>query len=91
MVVTGIAVDDVQILHLLKVVLGGVGREDARHARVEATAEDGRQTSLAEAVAVGPLPRVLEVSLVLRLIVGRVQIRAAAGQTGIHNRQILIG
>ena len=41
--VTGIAVDDVQVVDLVEVVLGGVGRIDATDARVEATAEDGRQ------------------------------------------------
>ncbi len=55
-VVAGIAVYDVQILDFLEVVLGGVCRIDAGHARVEAAAQDGCQSGLFEALAVGPLP-----------------------------------
>ncbi len=91
MVVTGIAVDDVQILHLLEVVLGSVCRVDAGDAWVEATSEDGGQTCLLELLAIGPLPRILEVSLVLGLVVGSVQVGAATGQTSLHDGQVLIG
>ena len=72
-------------------VLGGVGRIDTTDAGVEATAEDGRQTSLLEAVFVGPLPGILEVCLVLRFVVRRVEIVTAACQTGVHDGQVLIG
>ena len=72
-------------------VLGSVGREDAGHSRVEAAAEDGRQSCFAEAVAVGPLPRVFEVSLILWLVIGRVQVVASAGQARFHDGQVLVG
>ncbi len=55
-VVAGVAVDDIQVLYLLEVVLGSVGREDARHARVEAATEDGCQSGFLETLAIGPLP-----------------------------------
>ena len=89
--VAGIAVDDVQVVYLVEMVLGGIGRVDARNARVEATAEDSRQAGLLEAVLVGPLPGVFEVCLVFRLIVGGVQIAASAGQACVHDGQVLIG
>ena len=54
--ITGIAIHDVQVVDFVEVVLGGVGRIDAADARIEATAEDGRQPCLLEAVLVGPLP-----------------------------------
>ena len=54
--ITGVAVDDVKVVNLVEVVLGGVGRIDATDARIEAAAEDGRQSCLLEAVLVGPLP-----------------------------------
>ena len=90
-VVTGVAVHDVQVVDLVEVMLGGVGRIDATDARVEATAEDGGQACLLEAVLVGPLPGILEVCLVLRLVVRRVEIVTAACQTGVHDGQVLIG
>ena len=91
MVVAGIAVDDIQILYLLEMMLGSVGRIDARHTWVEAAAEDSCQTGLLETLTIGPLPRVLEVSLVFGLVVGCVEIGAATGQTGVHDGQVLIG
>ena len=89
--VAGVAVDDVEVVDLVEVVLGGVGREDGRHARVEAAAEDRREARGLEAVLVGPLPRILEVGFVLGLVVGRVEVVASALQAGVHDRQILIG
>ena len=90
MVVTGIAIDDVQLCHLVEMMLGGIGGVDARHTRVEAAAEDGRETSLLKLLLVGPLPRIFEVRLVFRLIVGRVHIVAATSQTGLHDGEILV-
>ena len=70
--------------------LGGVCREDARHARVEAASQDSRQSGLLETLAISPLPRVLEVCLILRLIVGRVQIVAPRLQASLHDGEVLI-
>ena len=77
-------------MDFVEVVLGGIGREDRRHARVEAAAEDRRQARGLEAVLVGPLPRIFEMRLVAGFVVGRVEVVAAAFQTGIHDRQVLI-
>ena len=55
-VVAGITVYDVEILNLLEVVLGGIGCEDAGHARVEAASQNGCQTGFLEALSVSPLP-----------------------------------
>ena len=89
--VAGIAVYDVEIVDLVEVMLGGISSIDTADTRVEATAEDSRQTSLFETILVGPLPGVLEVCFVLRLVVGRIEVVAATSQTGVHNRQVLIG
>ena len=91
MVVAGVAVYDVEILYLVEVVLGGIGGVDAAHARVESAAQYGGQSGLLETLLIGPLPAVLEVSLVFRLIVGCVQIVAAACQAGLHDSEVLIG
>ena len=73
-VVAPVAVYDIQVMDLVEVMLGSVGREDPRHPWVETTAEDGRQPCFLEALLVGPLPAVFELSLVQRLIVGRVEV-----------------
>ena len=90
-VVACIAVDDVEILDFVEVMLGGIGGEDACNTGVEATAEDSCQAGIFKALLVSPLPRVLEVSLVLRLVVGGVEIRASASQTCLHDGEVLIG
>ena len=90
-VVAGVAVYDVQIVYLVKVVLGSIGGIDAAHTGVETTTEDGGEASLLKLLLVSPLPAVLEVGLVLGLIVGGVQVVAATSQTGLHDGEVLIG
>ena len=91
MVVAGVAIDDIEVLYFVEVVLGGIGGEDAGHTRVKAAAEDGRQAGLLKALAVGPLPAVLEVCHVLGLVVSRIKIVDTALQTGFHDGKVLIG
>ena len=62
----------------------------SRDTRVETAAEDGRKTGGLETVLIGPLPRILEVRLVARLVVGRVEVVAAAFEAGVHDREILV-
>ena len=88
--VSGIAVNDIKIMNLVEMMLGSIGCVDARHARVESAAEDSRQSGLFESVFVCPLPRIFKVSLILWLIVGRVEIVASACKTSIHDGKILI-
>ena len=88
--VTGVAVDDVEIVHLLEVVLGGISRIDAAHTRVETATQDGGEAGLLETLAVGPLPLVFILGLVERLIVGRVEVVDPTVQTGIHDGEVLI-
>ncbi len=91
MVVAGIAVDDVERVDLIEMVLGSIGGIDAAHARVEPASQDGAETGLFEPLLVGPLPRILEVGLVAWLIVGGVEVVASAGQTSLHDGEVLIG
>ena len=90
MVVTSIAIHDVEILELVKVMLCGVCRVDACYAWIETATEDSAETSLLETLAVSPLPRVLEVCLILWLVVGCVEIVTATSKTSFHDGEILI-
>ena len=89
--VAGVAVHDVEVVHLAEVVLGGVGGEYARHAGVEAAAEDGGEAGLFEAFAVGPLPGVFEVGHVAGLVVGGVEVVDATFEACVHDGEVLIG
>ena len=55
-VVTSIAVNDVQILNLLEVMLGSISCIDAGNTRVETTTEDSGEASLFETLTISPLP-----------------------------------
>ena len=89
-VVAAVAVKDVERVDLVEVVLLGVGGEHLRHAGVEPAAEDGRKAGLLEPLAVGPLPGILEVRLLGRLVVRRVEIAHPCGEAGVHDREILV-
>ena len=71
-VVSGVAVDDVEVVNFVEMVLGSVCRVDAAYAWVEPTAKYCGEPGLFKALFVGPLPRVFEVCLVFGLVVGGV-------------------
>ena len=58
--VTGVAVDDVQHVHLVQLVLHDPGREDVGDAGVETGAQQSGEAGLLEALLIGPLPFVFE-------------------------------
>ena len=88
--VSGIAVHDVQIVDFIEVVLCGISGKHAGHTGVETASQNGAKASLLEAFTVGPLPAVFEMSLILGLIVGGIQIVATGLQTGFHDGEVLI-
>ncbi len=59
--VAAVAVQDVDGVDLVKVVLQGVGGEHAGDARIEAGAQDGGQAGVLKLLGVGPLPAVVKV------------------------------
>ena len=71
-------------------VLEYIGAVHVRDARVESRAEHGHQAFLPEPVLIGPLPLVLELRLVQRLVVGRVDVMHPRFEAGIHDSQVLV-
>ena len=88
--VTGIAVKDIDVVNLIKVMLQGIGTEHACYPRVKAGAQQRRNACLFELLPISPLPLVLKLCRILRLIVGSVHIAYLALQAGIHDGQVLI-
>jgi hypothetical protein len=89
--VAGIAVDNVDIFDLVEqAFLLGIGAIDVGAARIEAATENGGQARFLEAVLIGPLPVILEFCDVPRLIIRRVHIMGLGGETGVHDRQVLV-
>ena len=89
--VAGIAVNDVDEVNLVEQVFLRIGAPDVRDAGVEPAAEDGRQASGLEALLIGPLPGILELCHLARLVVGGVEIVHAGLEAGVHDRQVLVG
>ena len=83
-VVAGVSVHDVNRLDGIEQMLLGVGAEDIRYTRVEARAQQGHQASLLEALAVGPLPGVFELSQVRRFVVCGIDVVNAGVEAGVH-------
>ena len=88
--VAAVAVKDIDVVYLIKLVLHGVRGENSGNARVEAAAEDSGQPRLLEALAVSPLPAILKLRGVLRLVVGSIHIGDAAGKARVHDVKILV-
>ena len=89
-VITSIAVNDIQVLNLLEVMLGSISCIDTGYAGVETTPQDGAKTSPLETLAVSPLPAVFKVSLILRLVVGGIHIVTTCLQASLHDGEVLI-
>lgn len=90
-VVAVVAVHDVEVMDFREVVLGVVGGEHVRRAGIETAAQQRHQARLLEALSVGPLPGILELRHVPRLIVGGVEVMHARFQAGVHDRKVLVG
>ncbi len=86
-----VAVDDVDLVDLRHIVLLEIRAEDAGHAGVEARAEQGHEPGFFEPVLVGPLPLVLELGGVERLVIGGVHVVHAGFEAGVHDVQVLVG
>ena len=90
-VVAAVAVQNIDVVNLVKIVLLCIGRENAGYARVKAAAQNSADAGLFEFLAVSPLPFILKLCRVQRLIVGSINIVRFGGKAGVHDNQILIG
>ena len=90
-VVAAVHVDDVERVDFVEMVLERPGGEHIGHAGVETGAEQGGEPGFFETLLIGPLPGILELRDVLRLVVRGVHVVAAGGEAGVHEVEILIG
>src|SRR5690606_25318339 len=90
-VLARVAVEDVDRLDRVEVVLERVHAEDARHAGIESAAGEGEDPALAEAVVTRPLLVVGEARPIRRLVVRRVEVMDARLEAGLREREVLIG
>ena len=89
-VVASIAVNNIELVNFIKMMLGSPGGEHVGDAGVKARAEQGHNPFFFKAFPVGPLPLILKFCHIRRFIVGCVKIINSPLQTGIHKGQILI-
>ena len=89
--IAAVAVQDINVMDLVKLMLQGIGGKYAGNPGIEAAAQQSGNAGLLKALPVGPLPAVLKFCRVLRLIVGGIHVIGFRSQTGVHNGQILVG
>ena len=82
MMISGIAVYDVQILYFVKMMFGGVCSIDAAHSGRNRN-RDGGQSGIFKRF-IGPLPTVFKVGNIFRLIIGGIQIVDSTLQTSLR-------
>ena len=90
-VITGITVNDIQILYFIKVVFCRIGCINTTYPRIETATENSCQSGFLKTFVISPLPTVFKMSLVFRLIIGCVQIVYSGFKAGLHDGEILIG
>jgi hypothetical protein len=90
-VIAAVAVENVELADGLELVLLEPHGEDRCDAGIEARSQQRHNPGLLETVVIGPLPFVLELGLVFGLVIGGVEIMHAGLETGVHDRQVLIG
>ena len=73
-VVTSVAVNNVEVLNFVKVVFSSISREDACYTWVETATQDSSKSSLFKAILICPLPRVFKVRFVLGFVVSGVKV-----------------
>src|SRR3546814_16973444 len=79
-VIAAVAIEDVERVDALEMMLFEPGGEDARHAGVEARAEQRHQARVLETVLLRPLPMIFELRLLTRFVIGGVHIIPAGRQ-----------
>ena len=68
-----------------------ISGEYSRDTRVKSAPQQCGDAGLLKLFPVGPLPFVFKFRRIFRFIIGSIHIVSPGGQTGLHDRQVLIG
>ena len=90
-VVARVAIQNVDRMNLVKIMLLRIGAKHIRNARVKPAAKQREDSRLFVACVIRPLLFVLEMRRIGVLVVRRVEVVRARAQTRFHDAQILIG
>ncbi len=88
--VSGITIHNIQIMNLIKIMFGCISCKNSRYTRVKPASQNSSQPFFLKTVMVSPLPAIFKMCLILRFIIGRIQIIHPTLQTGLHNSQVLV-
>ena len=72
--ISGIAIDNIQIVHFFKIMLCGISRIYTRYTRIKTATQNSCQSRLFETFLICPLPLIFKFSFIKRLIICRIQI-----------------
>ncbi len=84
-VIAGIAVQNINIVNFIKLMLESIGRKNAGDAGIKSTAQKSGNSGIFKFFAVGPLPAVFEFCGILGFIVCSIHIVCFSGKTSVHN------
>src|SRR3546814_7622050 len=89
--IAAIAIQYVERVDPVQIVLFKIGREHAGNAGIEAGTQQRHQAGVLEAIMICQLPMIFELRLIARFVIGRVHIMYAGLEAGFHDGKILIG
>src|SRR3546814_13367679 len=89
--IAAVAIENVERVDTLEMMLPEPGGEDAGHPGVEARAEQRHQPRFLEAVLIRPLPMIFELRLVARLVIRGIEIMRAGRQARLHENRKRLG
>ena len=89
--ISGVAVDDIDKVHPVELMLSGIRDVNVRHARIEPASQEGCQPGLLKLAVHGPLGGVAEMRLIRMFVIRGVEIMGPGPETGLHNREVLVG
>src|SRR3546814_5252817 len=84
--IAAIAIQYVERVDPVQIVLFKIGREHAGNAGIEAGTQQRHQAGVLEAIMICPLPMIFELRLIARFVIGRVHIMYAGLEAGFHDR-----
>ena len=90
-VIAAVNINNIQGMDFIEIMFGNIGSKYIGRTRIKATTQKCHKTGIGKPLLISPLPAVLKLRSIQRLVIGGIHIVNTRFETGIHNRQILIG
>ena len=88
--VAAVAIENIERVDTVEMVLLQIGCEHAGDAGVKARTQQGCKARILETVLIGPLPMIFELCDIKWLVVRGVHVMHASGKAGVHDVEVLV-